>query len=103
MSVMLYTQADIWILGMFKSTEIVGVYGIASKLVLLVYFPMVAFGAVIPSLVASIHSSGDLQELRRVVRESTRWILSIAIGCTVIVVVDLMDSQINIWTIFVCQ
>jgi O-antigen/teichoic acid export membrane protein len=88
MSVLLYTQADIWILGMFTSTEVVGVYGIAAKLVLLVYFPMVAFGAVIPSLIASIYSSGDLQEMRRVVRESTRWILSIAMPIILILVLE---------------
>ena len=78
MSIILYTQADIWILGMFSSTETVGIYGVASKLVILVYFPMVAFGTVIPSIISSVHFSGDLQELRRIVRESTRWILSIA-------------------------
>jgi len=52
MSIILYTQADIWILGMFTSAETVGIYGIAAKLVILVYFPMVAFGTVIPSLIS---------------------------------------------------
>jgi O-antigen/teichoic acid export membrane protein len=88
MSILLYTQADIWILGMFTSTESVGIYGIAAKLVILVYFPMVAFGAVIPSLISSIHFSGDLQELRRVVRESTRWILSIAMPIILILLLE---------------
>jgi O-antigen/teichoic acid export membrane protein len=78
MSVLLYTQADIWILGMFKSPDTVGIYGIASKLVLLVYFPMMAFAAIIPSLISSIHATGDLGELRKMVSESTRWILSMA-------------------------
>ena len=79
MSVLLYTQADIWILGMFMSTETVGIYGIASKLVLLVYFPMMAFGSVIPSIISSVHASGNNTELSRVIRESTRWILSMAL------------------------
>ncbi len=88
MSIMLYTQADIWILGMFSSTETVGIYGVAAKLALLVYFPMVAFGSIVPSLIASIHFSGDLQELRRVVRESTRWILSIAMPIIIILLLE---------------
>jgi O-antigen/teichoic acid export membrane protein len=77
-SVLLYTQADIVILGMFTSTETVGIYGVASKLVLLVYFPMMAFSTAIPPLISSIHTSGDLSELRKIVSESTRWILSTA-------------------------
>ncbi len=88
MSVLLYTQADVWILGMFKSTEIVGIYGIATKLVLLVYFPMMAFAAVIPSLISSIHTSGDLVELKKVVSESTRWILSTAMPIILILLIE---------------
>lgn len=88
MSVMLYTQADVWILGMFKSTEIVGIYGIATKLVLLVYFPMMAFAAVIPSLISSIHASGDIVELKKVVSESTRWILSTAMPIILILLIE---------------
>lgn len=88
MSVILYTQADVWILGMFAPTETVGIYGIASKLVILVYFPMVAFGTVIPSLISSIHLSGNLRQLRRMVRESTRWILSIAMPIIIILLLE---------------
>jgi O-antigen/teichoic acid export membrane protein len=79
MSVLLYTQADLWILGMLSSTETVGIYGIAAKLALLVYFPMMAFAAIIPPLISSIHASGNLDELRKMVSESTRWILSMSI------------------------
>lgn len=88
MSVLLFTQADIWILGMLKSTEIVGIYGVAAKLVLLVYFPIMAIAAVIPSLISLIHTSGDIQELRRVVSESSRWILSLSIPIILILVLE---------------
>ncbi len=88
MSILLYTQADIWILGMFKSTETVGIYGVAAKLVLLVYFPIMAFAAVIPSLISLIHTSGDIKELRRVVSESSRWILSMSIPIMLILVLE---------------
>ena len=79
MSILLYTQADIWILGMYMPTHIVGIYGIAAKLVLLVYFPMMAFNAIIPPLISSIHASGNSDELKNMVSESTRWILSLAL------------------------
>ncbi len=88
MSIMIYMEADKLILGMLSSAETVGIYGIASKLVLLVYFPMVAFGSIVPPIIASIHLSGNLQELRRIVRESTRWILSIAMPIILILLLE---------------
>lgn len=87
-SVLLYTQADIVILGMFTSIETVGIYGVASRLVLLVYFPMMAFATAIPPLISSIHTAGDLNELRRVVSESTRWILSTAMPIILILALE---------------
>ena len=88
MSILLYTQADIWILGMYMPTEIVGIYGIAAKLVLLVYFPMMAFNAIIPPLISSIHASGNSDELNNMVSESTRWILSMAMPIILILVIE---------------
>ena len=88
MGAMLYTQADIWILGIFTSTENVGIYGVTSKLVLLVYFPMMAFTAIIPSIVSSVHASGDQAELSRIVRETTRWTLSIALPIILILSIE---------------
>ncbi|UCD34133.1 MAG: flippase [Nitrospiraceae bacterium] len=88
MSVLLYTQADIWILGMFTDAETVGIYGIASKLVLLVYFPMMAFSAIVPSVISSVHASGNHAELQEVVRESTRWILSLAMPIILLLLLE---------------
>lgn len=87
-SVLLYTQADIWILGMFTSTETVGIYGVAAKLVLLVYFPMLAFATLIPPLISSIHASGNHDELKKVVSEGTRWILSMALPIILILILE---------------
>ncbi len=88
MSILLYTQADIWILGMYMPTDIVGVYGIVAKLVLLVYFPMLAFNAILPPLISSIHASGNFDELKNMVSESTRWILSMARPIILILVIE---------------
>ena len=88
MSVLLYTQADIWIIGMYMPTEIVGIYGISSKLVLLVYFPMLAFAAIVPPLISSIYVSGNAEELEKMVGESTRWILSLAMPIILILLFE---------------
>ncbi len=74
--VYLFTQADLWMVGMLTSTEDVGIYGVTAKLVTLTAFPLSAFSAIIPPLISSIHTSGDLDELKRVVRGSSRWIFS---------------------------
>ena len=87
-SALLYTQSDLWILGMFNSTEIVGIYGAASKLVILVYFPMLAFATMLPPLMSSIHASGDRDELKKVVSESTRWILSMALPIIIVLILE---------------
>ncbi len=87
-SVLLHTQADLWILGIFTSTETVGIYGAAAKLVILVYFPMLAFATLVPSLISSIHLSGNHSELEKMVGESTRWILSMALPLILILVLE---------------
>ena len=88
MSVLLYTQADIWIIGMYMPSEAVGIYGIAAKLVLLVYFPMLAFTAIIPPLISSVYSAGNKEELEKIVAESTRWILSMALPIILILLFE---------------
>ncbi len=45
---------------MYKSANIVGIYGWAAKLAILVYFSMDAFAAVILSLISSIHTTGNI-------------------------------------------
>ncbi len=84
----LYTQADLWILGMFRSTEEVGIYGVSAKLVTLILFSMAAFATIIPPLISKIHISGNRDELIKVVSGSTRWVLSIAIPITLILVLE---------------
>ncbi len=77
-SVFLFTQADLMVVGMYTSAEDVGVYGVVARLVTLIAFSLGAFSAIIPPIISSVHTAGDHEELERVVRESTRWILTIA-------------------------
>jgi O-antigen/teichoic acid export membrane protein len=88
MSILLYTQSDIWILGMLTSTETVGIYGVVAKIVLLVYFPMMALSSIMFPLISSIYASGNLDEFRKVVSESTRWILSMAMPIILILILE---------------
>lgn len=87
-SVFLFTHADLWIVGIFTSTEDVGIYGVVAGLVTLISFSLGAFSAIIPPIMSSIHTSGDHNELRRVVRESTRWILSMSMPIVLIFVLE---------------
>jgi O-antigen/teichoic acid export membrane protein len=87
-SVYLFTQADLWVVGMLTSTEEVGIYGVTAKLVTLIAFPIGALSAILPPLISSIHTSGDIDELRKVVRGSSRWILSIAMPIILILILE---------------
>jgi O-antigen/teichoic acid export membrane protein len=87
-SVYLFTQADLWIVGMLASTEEVGIYGVTAKLVTLIAFPIGALSAIIPPMISSIHTSGDLDELRKVVRGSARWTLSIAMPIVLVLILE---------------
>jgi len=88
MSILLYTQVDIWILGMFTPAETVGIYGIVAKVSLLVYFPMMAFSSIMFPLISSIYASGNLDEFRKVVSKSTRWVLSMAMLIILILLLE---------------
>ncbi len=87
-SLFLFTQADIWIVGIFSSTQSVGIYGVAVRLVTLVAFSLGAFSTIIPPIMSSVHTSGDTKELKKVVRESTRWILSTAMPIILILALE---------------
>ena len=87
-SALLYNQANLWIIGMFMSTEAVGVFGVALRLVNLVIFSLRAFSTILPPIMSSIYASDDRNELRRVVSESTRWILSISMPIILILIFE---------------
>ena len=84
----IFTQADLWIVGVFVTTEAVGVYGVVSRLVALIAFSLSAFSTIIPPIISAVHASGDRDELRRIVRESTRWSLSAAVPIILILILE---------------
>lgn len=62
------TQADLWILGAFRSQEEVAVYGAAARLVILVVVPLFVVNAVLPPLIAEMYAQGRIGELGRTLR-----------------------------------
>lgn len=84
----LYTQADLWIIGMFTSTETVGVYGVVTRLVTLIAFSLGAFSTIIPPIISAIYTSGDRDEMQKIVSESTRWSLSVSIPIILLLVLE---------------
>lgn len=88
-SMLLFTQTDILVLGMLSMTKAtVGIYQYAAKLVFLVYFPMYAFGASIPPIFSSAYAEGNHMELERVIRKSTRWILSMSMPIIIVLIIE---------------
>ena len=87
-SAFLFTQSDLWIIGIFATTESVGIYGVVSRLVSLIGFSLGAFSAIIPPIMSAVYASGDRNELRRIVSESTRWSLSMAVPIILILVLE---------------
>jgi O-antigen/teichoic acid export membrane protein len=88
LSLILFTQTDLWIVGIYTDTEAVGIYGVVTKLVTLIILPLGIFSTIIPPLMASTHTSGNLDELRKIVRESSRWILSASMPIILILVLE---------------
>jgi O-antigen/teichoic acid export membrane protein len=61
-------QADLWILGAFRSQEEVAVYGAAVRMVLVVSMPILAVQAVVQPLIAEMYAQGRKRELERAIR-----------------------------------
>ncbi len=61
-------KADIWILGMFRNLEEVGIYGAVSRLAMLITFTLQIANAVSPPLIAEMNARGNLQKLEKTLR-----------------------------------
>jgi O-antigen/teichoic acid export membrane protein len=61
-------QTDLWIMGLFRSPEEVAVYGAVVRIVTLVTMPLLIVNAVVPPLIAEMHSQGKTKELEKALR-----------------------------------
>jgi O-antigen/teichoic acid export membrane protein len=62
------TQADVWIVGIFRSQEEVAIYRAASRLAMMTILVTQIFQAVLPPLIAEKHARGERESLQRLLR-----------------------------------
>jgi O-antigen/teichoic acid export membrane protein len=68
LNIWLLAGADLWILGMFRPADEVAIYGVASRMALIVGTPLVVANAALAPMTAELHSLGQRQRLERLVR-----------------------------------
>jgi O-antigen/teichoic acid export membrane protein len=60
--------ADLWVLGMFRPPDEVAVYGTASRLALLVSFPLTVCNSVLAPAIAELYSRNELERAEKAIR-----------------------------------
>ncbi|MFC1844172.1 flippase [Thermodesulfobacteriota bacterium] len=65
-----FTQADIWVIGAFRSQEDVAVYGAAVRLVQLVAMPLLIVNSVVPPVIAELFAQGKKEELEKILQKT---------------------------------
>lgn len=70
-TVIVLTQADLWILGAFRSPGEVALYGAAVRAVLLVMMPILVVNSVVSSRIAEMYAQGRKPELQRLLQAVT--------------------------------
>jgi len=93
----IYSQADIIMLGWFGSSADVGIYRVAVQGAALVSFGLQAATAVGTSQIARLHAQGDMVRLQRLVTYSTRIIFLTAVA---IALVFMLESRAILGFVF---
>lgn len=65
------TQVDIWVLGLFRDSDEVALYGAAVRTVILVGMPLLIVNAVVPPLIAEMYAKKQLENLEFMLRRVT--------------------------------
>lgn len=79
--------ADTLLLGHLSTTEQVGIYNVATRLVMLAVFVMAPINAAFAPHIAHQHHLGDLVRLRQTYATATGWVLKLSIPAFVVLVV----------------
>lgn len=72
-------QLDILFLGFFNSMRDVGIYTVALRLQPLIYLPHYTISAVFGPLVAELHASAKIEELKNLYKTVTKWSFTISL------------------------
>jgi O-antigen/teichoic acid export membrane protein len=65
---MLGSGIDLLILNAYEPSDVVGLYGVAARLVVFVVTPFVIFSGVIPPIIAELHTQGKMRQLEKALR-----------------------------------
>lgn len=75
----LFSNADIVILGLFVSSELIGIYRISFLLSTVIYLPVSGIGQVFPSIVSQYYEEDNKEELQTVFKTVSRWSFSLSL------------------------
>lgn len=64
----LMTQADIWIIGLYRQEQEIALYGAASRLVNTISIPLNIVNAIVPPFIVELHILGKKRELEKVLQ-----------------------------------
>ncbi len=64
------TQADVWILGVFRTQEELAIYGAAARLMAIVVMPLMLLNAVVPPIIAELNVQGKKAALEYTLRST---------------------------------
>ena len=68
LTIFVMTQADLWILGAFRPSDEVALYGAAARAVVLIAMPLMILNGVLPPLIAEMYAQGNKRQLERTLR-----------------------------------
>jgi len=75
--IVLYT--DVIMLGYFKSTQEVGIYGVIARIVPLIILPLTSFEIIFSPMVADFYNKGELIHLENLHKLITKWICTFSL------------------------
>ena len=77
--VLIMGKVDLFMLANMTSSEQVGIYNIALKLSMLAYMGLMAVNSIAAPKFSEIHSSGDIDALKKIVQQSTKTIFWVTV------------------------
>jgi O-antigen/teichoic acid export membrane protein len=90
-----WSGLDSLMLGLYTSPEVVAYYGIATRTMPLVIFPLMAVNAVVPPLFVQFYQQGDLGSLELLAQTTARWTYYLALPIALLLM--LLAPEILHW------
>lgn len=83
----LYSRIDILMVGFFLASEVVGIYRIAVLITTMLSLPLTGVNQLFPSIASDLYSNKRTDQLEEVYRVVSRWVFSITLLPTLLVIV----------------